>query len=49
MQDYQRQFIDFLTECGAFKLGSFTLKSSRVSPTPVRPPITTTRACERMA
>ncbi|MHC4469691.1 MAG: orotate phosphoribosyltransferase [Planctomycetota bacterium] len=33
MQDYQRRFIDFLTECGAFKLGSFTLKSGRVSPT----------------
>jgi orotate phosphoribosyltransferase len=33
MQDYQRRFIDFLTESGAFKLGSFTLKSGRVSPT----------------
>lgn len=33
MQDYQRRFIDFLTEAGAFRLGSFTLKSGRVSPT----------------
>jgi orotate phosphoribosyltransferase len=33
MQDYQRRFVDFLLECGAFKLGTFTLKSGRVSPT----------------
>ena len=33
MQDYQRRFVDFLVECGAFKLGAFTLKSGRLSPT----------------
>jgi orotate phosphoribosyltransferase len=33
MQDYQRQFADFLWECGAFRIGTFTLKSGRVSPT----------------
>jgi len=33
MQDYQRAFIDFLVESGAFKLGAFTLKSGRLSPT----------------
>ena len=33
MQDYQRKFTDFLVESGAFKLGQFTLKSGRVSPT----------------
>jgi orotate phosphoribosyltransferase len=33
MQDYQRRFVDFLVECGAFRLGQFTLKSGRVSPT----------------
>lgn len=33
MQDYQRRFIDFLVQTGAFRLGSFTLKSGRVSPT----------------
>jgi orotate phosphoribosyltransferase len=33
MQDYQRQFVDFLWECGAFRIGTFTLKSGRVSPT----------------
>ena len=33
MQDYQRRFIDFLVERGAFRLGTFTLKSGRVSPT----------------
>lgn len=33
MQDYQRKFVDFLVESGAFKLGTFTLKSGRVSPT----------------
>jgi orotate phosphoribosyltransferase len=33
MQDYQRHFTDFLWECGAFRIGTFTLKSGRVSPT----------------
>jgi orotate phosphoribosyltransferase len=33
MQDYQRRFVDFLVERGAFKLGTFTLKSGRTSPT----------------
>ncbi len=33
MQDYQRRFVDFLWECGAFRIGTFTLKSGRVSPT----------------
>lgn len=33
MQDYQRRFVDFLVECGAFRLGEFTLKSGRLSPT----------------
>jgi orotate phosphoribosyltransferase len=33
MRDDQRRFVDFLWECGAFKVGSFTLKSGRVSPT----------------
>jgi orotate phosphoribosyltransferase len=33
MHDYQRRFVDFLLESGAFKLGTFTLKSGRVSPT----------------
>lgn len=33
MQDYKRRFIDFLMDCGAFRLGSFTLKSGRTSPT----------------
>jgi orotate phosphoribosyltransferase len=33
MQDYQRAFVDFLMGSGAFKLGTFTLKSGRVSPT----------------
>src|SRR5712672_1742400 len=33
MQNYQRQFVDFLMESGAFKLGQFTLKSGRLSPT----------------
>lgn len=32
MQDFQRAFVDFLVECGAFRLGSFTLKSGRQSP-----------------
>jgi orotate phosphoribosyltransferase len=33
VQDYQRRFVDFLLECGAFRLGQFTLKSGRLSPT----------------
>ena len=33
MQDYQRRFVDFLWECGAFRIGTFTLKRGRVSPT----------------
>ncbi len=33
VQDYQRLFVDFLWECGAFRIGTFTLKSGRVSPT----------------
>jgi orotate phosphoribosyltransferase len=33
VQEYQRRFVDFLVECGAFRLGTFTLKSGRVSPT----------------
>ncbi|MEN8149021.1 MAG: orotate phosphoribosyltransferase [Planctomycetota bacterium] len=33
MEDFKRRFVDFLMDCGAFKLGSFTLKSGRVSPT----------------
>jgi orotate phosphoribosyltransferase len=33
MQEYQRRFVDFLLECGAFRLGRFTLKSGRTSPT----------------
>ena len=32
MQDYQREFADFLWEAGSLKIGSFTLKSGRVSP-----------------
>jgi orotate phosphoribosyltransferase len=33
VQDYKRKFVDFLVECGAFRLGAFTLKSGRLSPT----------------
>ena len=33
MHDWQKQFVDFLLESGAFRLGTFTLKSGRVSPT----------------
>ena len=33
MQDWQRRFVDFLCETGAFRLGRFTLKSGRISPT----------------
>ena len=33
MHDWQRRFVDFLVASGAFRLGSFTLKSGRQSPT----------------
>jgi orotate phosphoribosyltransferase len=33
VQNYQREFVDFLFSCGAFRLGSFKLKSGRISPT----------------
>ncbi len=33
MEQWQRRFVDFLVESGAFRLGSFTLKSGRQSPT----------------
>jgi orotate phosphoribosyltransferase len=33
MQEYQRRFVDFLLEAKAFRLGQFTLKSGRTSPT----------------
>jgi orotate phosphoribosyltransferase len=33
VQDYQRRFADFLVERGAFRLGEFTLKTGRLSPT----------------
>jgi orotate phosphoribosyltransferase len=32
MQDYQRQFIQFIQEAGILKFGEFTLKSGRISP-----------------
>lgn len=32
MEDYKKQFIDFMVECGVLKFGSFTLKSGRQSP-----------------
>jgi orotate phosphoribosyltransferase len=32
MQDYQRQFIDFIAQAGILKFGEFTLKSGRISP-----------------
>jgi len=32
MQDYQREFIDFLVRTGALRFGEFTLKSGRKSP-----------------
>ena len=33
MHEYQTKFVDFLVQCGAFRLGTFSLKSGRVSPT----------------
>ena len=33
MQDWQEKFVDFLVDTGAFRLGTFTLKSGRLSPT----------------
>ena len=33
MQEYKQRLIDLLVDCGAFKLGAFTLKSGRLSPT----------------
>lgn len=32
MEDYKKEFIGFMVECGALKFGSFTLKSGRKSP-----------------
>jgi orotate phosphoribosyltransferase len=32
MQQYQREFVDFLLEAGALKIGEFRLKSGRMSP-----------------
>ncbi len=32
MQDYKKEFIDFMLECKVLKFGSFTLKSGRHSP-----------------
>jgi orotate phosphoribosyltransferase len=32
VQDYQRQFVDFLLEAGALRIGEFRLRSGRVSP-----------------
>lgn len=32
MQDYKKEFIDFMFECQVLKFGSFTLKSGRHSP-----------------
>jgi len=32
MEDYKKEFIDFMVECGVLKFGSFTLKSGRQSP-----------------
>lgn len=33
MEQWQRRFVDFLVETGAFRVGAFTLKSGRRSPT----------------
>jgi orotate phosphoribosyltransferase len=33
VHDWQKAFVDFLVESGAFRLGTFTLKSGRTSPT----------------
>ena len=32
MEDYKKEFIDFMVECNALKFGSFTLKSGRKYP-----------------
>ena len=32
MEEYKKEFINFMIECGALKFGSFTLKSGRKSP-----------------
>ena len=32
MQDYKKEFIDFMVESQVLKFGSFTLKSGRQSP-----------------
>lgn len=32
MEDYKKEFIDFMVECSVLKFGSFTLKSGRKSP-----------------
>lgn len=32
MENYKKEFIDFMVECNALKFGSFTLKSGRKSP-----------------
>ncbi|MBR9691144.1 orotate phosphoribosyltransferase [Candidatus Woesearchaeota archaeon] len=32
MEDYKKQFIEFLVKSGALKFGEFTLKSKRISP-----------------
>lgn len=32
MEDYKKEFVDFMEECGVLKFGTFTLKSGRISP-----------------